>query len=272
VIGVVHLVWAPLGVEPVRAFLGSYREREAGAEHELVIVLNGIGAPDGGGQAFRSQLLGALDGTPHRLLELEQPVLDLAAYGRAAVRIDHDRLCFLNSYSVILADGWLSMLDAALAAPGVGIAGATGSWESQSEWLRGSVRWWPYQLARLPLDRRRYPRFPNPHLRTTGFIARRETIAAMDLERVRDKRDAYTLESGSEGIAAKCRARGLEAVVIGRDGCSYPIAAWPESRTYRSGGQDNLLIADNRTGDWERASAALKRRLARDAWGSKAIL
>jgi hypothetical protein len=89
-----------------------------------VLLLNGVGADE------RSWLAGELDGVAHRTLALAQPVQDLAAYGRAAAELEHDRLCFLNSYSEVLAGGWLAKLDAALAPADVGAAAATGSWAS----------------------------------------------------------------------------------------------------------------------------------------------
>jgi len=268
----VHLVWAPLGAGPLRDFLASYKAHPAGAEHELVLALNGLQAPGGGGEAFRSSVQEEFARTPHRSIVLERPVLDLAAYGLLAAQLEHPRICFLNSYSVILADGWLAILADALASAGVGLAGATGSWESQSEWRRGRFRYWPYQMLRLPADRRRYPRFPNPHMRTTGFVVERAAIIGLGLEDVGDKHDAYLLESGIGGIASRVAAAGGSMVVAGRDGRIYGQQEWPESCTYRSGEQRNLLISDNRTREWEASPPRLKRRLARDAWGSRAII
>ena len=123
-IGVAHLVWGPLGPAPLRRFLDAYRARAAGAEHELVILLNGA-RPE-----HREPLLHELEAVPHRLLELPQPVQDLGAYRFAAARLEYDRLCFMNSYSEPLVDGWLARLDAALSEPQAGLAGATGSWAS----------------------------------------------------------------------------------------------------------------------------------------------
>jgi hypothetical protein len=265
-IGLVHLVWAPLGPEPLREFLRSYRVHSAGAEHELAIALNGA-ASQGGGEAAREALLAELAETEYRLIELERPMLDIAAYGEAARRLEHSRLCFVNSYSVILADGWLGQLARALEQPGVGLAGASASWESQAEWIRGSPIYWAYQLARLRRARHDYPRFPNPHVRTTGFMARRGAILEMGLEQVCDKRSAYLLESGFGSITRQLQARDLRSVVAGRDGRSYEIEEWPSSRTFRSGDQDNLLIADKQTHDYRAASARRRRRLSRDSWG-----
>jgi len=272
VIGLVHLVWAPLGPQPLREFLRSYHAHPAGAEHELIVVLNGVrrGESPGDssrGSALRAALLAELDDTEHRLVELERPVLDLPAYGLAARRVEHERLCFLNSYGTILVDGWLAGLARALEDPGVGIAGATGSWESQAEWIRGRPLYWPYQLALLRRARRDYPRFPNPHLRTTAFLLERPLLLEMDLERAADKRATYLLESGPRSITRQVLERDLRPVVVGRDGCVYDVEDWARSGTYRAGGQANLIVADNRTGDWERASPRLRRRLSRDAWG-----
>ena len=123
-IAVVHLVWGPLGVAPLREFLASYRRHRAGVEHELVVLFNGVGSEQ------RAELEAELEGTEHRLLKLGEPVQDLVAYVQATARLDHARLCFLNSYSAILATDWLAKLAGALDQPRAGLVGATGSWAS----------------------------------------------------------------------------------------------------------------------------------------------
>jgi hypothetical protein len=272
-LGVVHLVWAPLGPEPVRSFLRSYHAHSPGIAHELVIVLNGAPGDSSplrsraGATLTRDDLVAELAGVEHRLIVLDRPVLDLAAYGLAARALSHPRLCFLNSYSVILADAWLAILVQAIDDPHTGLVGASASWESQSRWIRGRARYWPYQLIRLRGARRDYPRFPNPHIRSTAFMIDRANLIAMNLEEARDKRDTYLLESGRRSITRRILERDLRAVVTGRDGRVYGVKDWAASRTYRSGEQDNLLVADRRTEDWALASPRLRRRLSRDAWG-----
>ncbi len=279
-LGLVHLVWAPLGPQPLRSFLRSYFAHPPGIAHELVIVLNGAPADADPHDAARARartrgtvaltregLAAELAEVEHCLIVLERPALDLAAYGLAARALSHQRLCFLNSYSLILAENWLAILARALDDPGTGLAGATASWESQSRWIRGRARYWPYQLARLRGARHDYPRFPNPHIRTTAFMIERAMLLAMNLDAAQDKRDTYLLESGRRSITRQVLERALRAVVAGRDGRAYGVKDWAASRTYRSGEQDNLLVADRRTGDWQAASPRLRRRLSRDAWG-----
>jgi hypothetical protein len=144
-IAVVHLVWGPLGVERLRRFLRSYQACDAGVEHELVILLNGVEAREQ--ETFSAQL----QGVEHRLLSPHGPLLDLAAYAWAAGSLRHDRFCFLNSYSEILAQQWLAKLDAALSHDTVGLVGASGSWGSlRSAALDSLMLPNPYRRANRP--------------------------------------------------------------------------------------------------------------------------
>jgi hypothetical protein len=268
-VAVVHLVWLALGPQPLRRFLRSYAAHPAGRDHRLVLVINGLDPQPAERRVQLAWLAHELGSLEHTAVQLEQPTLDLPAYAAAAATLHEQVLCLLNSYSEIRADGWLRMLTDALAPADVGLAGATGSWESQAEWVRGRLRYWPYQLTRLRRARADFPRFPNPHLRTTGIAMEREL--AVELARPdADKHATYLLESGHDSLTRRVLAGGRRAVVVGRDGESYDVAAWPRSATYRAGGQRNLLIADRRTDDWERASPRLRARLSRDAWGRAA--
>lgn len=245
---VVHLVWGPLGPEPVERFAASYRARPAGLGHRLVVLLNGF-AP---GEDAATHLRG-LDGIAYETVRTPAPTLDLPAYAHAARVLDAGHLCFLNSHAELLADDWLAKLHGAVEAPGVGLAGATGSYET------------PHSL--LPWRRRRWPRFPNPHLRTNGFIVARDLFVALRWPDVRKKLEAWELESGHAGMTAQVRERGLRTVVVDRDGGVHEPPAWPASATFRAGEQAKLLIADNRTRDWQDADAETRAKLARLAWG-----
>lgn len=272
-IGLIYLVWAPLGHEPVRTFLRSYEAHEAGAEHELVILLNGAetsGSEHSEGTPAalsEKELASEMKCAAHRMIKLDRPMIDLAAYDAATRQISHDRLCYLNSYSEILADDWLGCMSRAADTPGVGLVGATGSWESKAELVGGPLMHWAHQLLTLKLARAQYERFPNPHIRTTAFMLNRDLALCARMDRAHDKPSAYMVESGRRSVTRQVEERGLRAVVVGRDGHAYDQDEWPESKTFRSGDQENLLVADNRTREWQNAPASLQRRWSGCAWG-----
>lgn len=137
-LGVVHLVWGPLGIQPLRSFLLAYKRHAAGVEHELIVAFNGVAGDEERrpGEESRAALLRELEGVKHRLLELPRAVQDLEAYFMIANSVEHDRLCFLNSHSEPLVDGWLERLAQCASRSGVGAAGATASWASQSSHAR----------------------------------------------------------------------------------------------------------------------------------------
>lgn len=136
-IAAVHLVWGPLGAGPLRRFLASYDAHPAGVDHELVLALNGLELLVD--RDARRELDDEIEHSGRRALALPAAMFDLAAYLHLAGELQHERLCFLNSYSEPRADDWLAKLDAGLNEPRAAIVGATGSWFSNRSWALHSL-------------------------------------------------------------------------------------------------------------------------------------
>jgi hypothetical protein len=243
----VHLSWTPYGLEPARRFVSSYRAHPAGIPHRLLVVFAG---PD----EDRAPWHEAFAEVEHERLDVGLG-MDLDHYRAAVDHLAAESYCFVNTVSEVLADGWLSLLAAALAEPGAGMVATTGSYESPN-----AVR--PGPLRRL---RPGHEPFPNPHLRTNGFALRRETILELEWPTGIDKLQAVALEGGSRSLTRQVRERGLQTLVVGRDG-SYPPPRWRQSRTFRSGEQENLLLADNRTRHYQGGGRLTRAGLAWLAW------
>jgi hypothetical protein len=112
-----------------------------------------------------------------------------------------------------------------------------------------------------------FPRFPNPHIRTNGFMLRADRLLPFEPEKIRSKEDSYSFESGADGLTARLRRAGLSALLIGRDGQAFDVADWPRSTTYRLGDQANLLLHDNQSRGFEALGVGSRHTLARLAWG-----
>lgn len=197
-------------------------------------------------------------GTPHEKFETPAPVLDLEAYRTAIAAHPSRHYGFINSYAHVLADGWLELLHRHSAKSDVGIVGCTGSWESMGSGAPLIAR--PYRL-------RQFKPFPNPHIRSGSFMLSHDVLEQLDWFPVRKKIDAWKLENGRHSLSAQAQDLGLRLIVAGRDGVGYDWRDWPESATFRSHEQQNLLVADNRTDTWFEADAKERSDLARLAWG-----
>jgi hypothetical protein len=272
----VHLVWAPLGVAVFRDFLDSYRRYPGGRPHQLLVLFNGFTS-----ERETEAYYALLDGLEFAGLTLERPVQDIAAYFEAAKATDARYVCFLNSHSIVLDESWLAKLHAHATREGVGLVGATASYESHfSNYLRPWKR-----LRRVPLvfslvaaaasarTRQRYggtiDPFPNAHVRTNAFMLTRERMLGLERGPMLTKAEAYQFESGPKSMTRQLLDQGLEALVVGKDGRGYEPEAWYSSATYRSGDQRNLLVSDNRTRQFQDQPPALRAKLTHDTWGTQ---
>jgi hypothetical protein len=264
-VGVIHLVRAANGLSPLASFLESLRSHVAGRDYDLVLVLKGFV-----GETLPREYENLLDAHRHERLFMPDVGFDIGAYFFAAGRVAHQRVCFLNSYSRILHRDWLRFFDEALTQPGIGVVGATGSAETARGAPGGThvVRSVAQVLSpRLLYRALAFPEFPNYHLRSNAFYISRQLFLSLVTGPLRTKRALYRFESGRQSMTRQLAARGLAARVIGRDGVAYPPHEWSASATFRSGEQENLLVADNRTMDYEMANAQRRQMLTEAAWG-----
>lgn len=294
-VALVHLVRRQNGTAPFKRFLDSVRAHSAGVPYDLVILFKGFHRSSPEHDAL-------LEGIPHRRLFVPDRGFDINAYFEAAKRLDDARFCFINSYSRILATGWLEKLLRWSKAGHVGLAGATGSYQSiaggytredlRLRALPPVTRFWT-RVGRALRDRRPranaqralrvlmrlagqwspardFPPFPNPHLRTNAFIASRDTLSRVRPGPLRLKLSAYKFESGRDSLTTQVRRMGLQVVVVGRDGEGYEPERWHLSNTFWQSREENLLVADNQTELYLAGDATKRAELAQYAWGENA--
>jgi hypothetical protein len=259
---VVYLARAADGLDRIERFLSSYRTHPAGMPHDLVLLLKGCNADQA------TAIRGLAQGAACAFLQVPDAGFDLGSYFHAAHRIDHDQVCFLNTHSHIQVPEWLAIMAGHMDDPAVAMVGATGSWESQyTSWAltrRNLFR--PADLLRDVYYRTLYPPWPNVHLRSNAFLIARQNFLESEIP-IEIKLDASRYESGWSSLSRRLRRQGRNFFVIRRDGQRYAPDQFPWTGTFRSGRQENLLIADNRTDIYLQAPPAERSHLARLAWG-----
>jgi hypothetical protein len=228
-------------------FVRSYKSRPAGLDHRLYVVFKGFAD-----RVSRAAAERAFDGLAITPIDTDDLRFDIGAYTDALPSIAEGVVCFLNTYSEITSRHWLHKMVQVLKMPGVGMVGATGTYES------------------LHAINRSFPQFPNPHLRTNGFMLRRahaeEILGSYEIN---DKLDTFFIESGARSMTRKVFELGLSCLLVGADGRGFTPEQWARSGTYRLGLQENLLLQDNYTREFTRLSADERHILAASSWGTE---
>ena len=231
-------------IERFQRFVQSYTRFRSGIEHDLFIIFKGFAR-------YEEMLLAREIFTKlnYTAIHTDDDNFDIGAYRAAAETFPHERVCFLNSNSQILCDDWLAKLATSHAQRGTGMACATGSYESL--WL---------------LDFR-FPRFPNVHARSNAFLMYRSHVLDILPRVLINKKAAFFVESGSEGLTRRIFDLGLSVVVVGRNGRSYMPQWWPSSYTFRQGAQQNLIVHDNVSRAFETMTFRRKQEISHLTWG-----
>ena len=278
-VSVVHLIWFPLGTGPFSNFICSYCKYSSGHPHELVLLFNGVSKLE--------DLLPYLQiidekKIPYRKLVCYGPRQDLEAYFWAAGQLESTYLLFLNSYSELLAEGWLEKYMQQSNIPKLGIVGATGSWQSyyrsvfiNNNWKWDSDRSFGENIRKFKLLvkasiywRFLFPDFPNPHIRTNAFMIRRELMTSLKTKKLKNKFAAFQLESGYNSITSQILRKGMVAIVIDRWGKSFKKREWVQSKVFWMENQQDLLVLDNQTKKYDVADEETRNKLSFHAWGN----
>jgi hypothetical protein len=226
-----------------RRFAHAYQTCPAGLVHDLVVVFKGfpsVVSLEEGRSAFV--------GLRFEEIHTDDLSFDIGAYAEVVQRIECDRVCFLNTKSEPVGSDWLLKLALNLEQPGVGLVGATGSYETGT--------------FGVP--------FPNVHIRSNAFMMR-AALARPILGgfKIASKFDAYRAEHGFNSITRQVIASGEAALVVGCDARGYSPEWWSSSRTFRQGYQANLLVHDGQTRTFEASTWEEKRFLYEATWGEK---
>jgi hypothetical protein len=270
---VVHLVRRANSPELLRRFVDSYLRFDPGVSHDVHVICKGFESC----AVVEAEFDRVGRACEFRLVSDEG--VDVGAYFAHAAFVRTEFACFMNSHCEVTSEGWLRKLLAAALRRGVGVAGATASFESTLSLVVDQTRTQWRSLVRSPSVLREraallwntasmFPRYPNPHVRTNVFMIRPPLLRQLSLPR-NDRQSALAFESGRRSMTRQLSSRGLQALVAGADGQVYEAGRWPESHTFRSGEQRNLLVHDNQTRRYRDGDAAERQYLGRLAWGRR---
>ena len=112
--------------------------------------------------------------------------------------------------------------------------------------------------------------FPNPHLRTTGFMINRKLFLSIKHKPLNTKFNAYLFESGRNGFTNQLIQKGFTPLLIDKNGNTFTLNNMHTSKTFWLKKQQDLMVADNQTEIYENATVELQLKMSKKAWGNNA--
>lgn len=195
-LAVVYLARHAEGKGPVTNFIESFERHPPGIAHDCVVVRKGF--PPG-----ESTLDKVLKRAFPHFISVSDDGFDINAYAKAAAQLPHTRVVFLNTFSEITSDNWLRKLHSAFADPAVGIAGATGSYESLLSSMKHVQKgWWLFQNEGIPKPAGLRRLFRAIRTRLPKRLATRLVATAISYFAVRSSRHDCTLDDKFEAYWA----------------------------------------------------------------------
>lgn len=229
-------------INVVEKFFDSYREKKAGIQHSLTIIVKNCTV-----QNSLKKIQHIASEFNAKIIELPDDGWDFGAYFRAAKIIDSELCFFCGGYVQILTDNWLSKFYNAFKQDNsVKLVGAMGSWgDSKQE------------------------RFPNYHIRTTAFMIDRKLILdyANSHKFPETKEDTYEIEHGKTSLTNFILTKGYKAVVVNSDGKVFFPEDWIESKTFRCPERPKSMFADRHTAMYDISDDNHREFLERNSWG-----
>lgn len=112
------------------------------------------------------------------------------------------------------------------------------------------------------------PNFPNPHIRTTGFLINsNDFIEFMKLKWVRTKLQSFLIESGNYSLTNFFKRKNYDIFVVNKDGNKFNLNSMKKSYTFAHKNQNKFLISDNQIRTYSKLSAKEKIKRTKQVWG-----
>lgn len=112
------------------------------------------------------------------------------------------------------------------------------------------------------------PSFPNPHVRTTGFLINsNDFVKFMKFKWVRTKLQSFLIESGNNSLTNFFKAKNYDIFVVNRDGKKFDLNSMRNSCTFAYKSQSKFLISDNQIRAYSNLSTKEKIKRSKHVWG-----
>lgn len=244
-------------------FLKNYQNFESGHPHELLICFKLLNKEKL--MIFRKLLTNI-----NHIEYIDDCInndFDLGSYSRVALSYSSHLIFFLNSYSYPICDNWLNIIIKNYEENS--ILATSASYESllSSIKLKKFYKILNYFIKLFQYQKLFYP-FPNPHIRTTGFLIKgSEYLKFMNDKSIKSKIDAWKIESGKDSLTNHFKKLNFNIYVINSEGKKFSENKWKYSQTYNYSDLNKSIISDKHIRKYHLLDKIEKLKFQDNTWG-----
>jgi hypothetical protein len=192
---------------------------------------------------------------------------DFGSYKRIANDFSDRNIFFLNSHSYPISNFWLKKVFDHFKPNS--IVATTASYES----ILSSTRLKKFYkiisfLLKIKNYKKKFHEFPNPHIRTTGFLINSKDFSLfMRNNTLVTKEDAWSLESGKYSLTNFFKKKKYDILIVNSDGKKFFEKDWPFSETFNYLNQSKSIISDKHTRKYSLLDHTQKKLHQLKTWG-----
>ena len=263
---VAYVAYGPLGIEHLKKFIKNYEKYESGFEHDLLICFKNFSDYSKIQEWKKIININFIEFYDREI----KNDFDIGSYFRIAKKYSDRLIFFLGTYAAPIVRNWLKILINNYEPKSVlGTMGSYASMPSQffnfyyNQYTKfQQIRWGLYHMIKVKL-------FPNPHIRTNGFMISAKDFLSLKYDRNKfvKKIETNYFEGGRFGMSNQLLSKGFKLFIVNSDNKKFDLDDWYKSDTYCLNHQEKLLFTDKRTNEYHLADTSEKKKLTKHTWG-----
>jgi hypothetical protein len=238
----------------LKNFVDSYIKYPSGLDHQLYLIVKNLSRIE-----IKEIIEPIFINCKYKIIQVTKRGFDMGAYYQFAGQINEELIFPINTNTLFRTHDWLKKIHNNFT-PSTGILGSSGSFEQ----IKTANQYQDY-----------FESFPNPHIRTNGFMIRRllfmkiveSYLLSIKKKNFTTKIDTFRFESGKKGLTRYLLKYKYDIKIIGANGRAYSIKNWPLSDTFRCNNQANMIISDRQTKYFDNRIYYHKKFFSKMTWG-----
>lgn len=248
-------------------FLKKYKKNRPGVKHKLLICLKLLK-----GKKLQKIITIINSHIKKKILYIDPCNFndyDFGSYSRIALNYKDHQILFLNSHSAPEKKNWLKKMSCY--ADNKTLIGTTASFSSHASnsFYRHKNDNHFIFLKKIILSKFYFPKFPNPHIRTSNFMINgNQFLKFMSKKKIMNKFDAHVIESGKNGLTNYFQKKGFKIFIVNSEAKKFKLWFAFNSQTFCADNQKKLLISDKHSRMFDNYNVIEKKKMIKRVWGN----